>query len=41
MSSLLYKWRKVYSELGSDGYLGKGNLKLTAEQKRIYYLKHK
>nr|WP_286501112.1 hypothetical protein [Empedobacter falsenii] len=39
--SLLYKWRKEYSEFGSGGFSGKGNLKLTAEQERIYDLERK
>ena len=40
-ASLLYKWRKEYSEFGSGSFPGKGNLKLTSEQEKIYDLERK
>ena len=40
-ASLLYKWRKEYSEFGSGSFTEKGNLKLTSEQEKIYDLERK
>lgn len=40
-ASLLYKWRKDYQEYGSNSFLRKGNLKLTAEQERVVELEKK
>ena len=34
----LYKWRKEFEEFGEGSSPGKGNLKLTLEQEKIYEL---
>lgn len=39
--TLLYKWRKEYEEFGEGSFPGNGNLKLTAEQEKIYELEKK
>lgn len=40
-TSLLHKWRKEYNEFGEGSFPGKGNLKLTPEQEKIYDLEKK
>ncbi len=32
----LYKWRKEFEEFGEGSFPGKGNLKLSPEQEKIY-----
>ena len=34
----LYKWRKEFEEFGEGSFPGKGKLKLTPEQEKIYEL---
>ena len=34
----LYKWRKEFEEFGEGSFSGKGKLKLTPEQEKIYEL---
>jgi transposase len=34
----LYKWRKEFVEFGEGSFPGKGNLKLSLEQEKIYEL---
>lgn len=34
----LFKWRKEFEEFGEGSFPGKGNLKLTPEQEKIYEL---
>ena len=40
-ATMLYKWRKEYEEFGEGSFPGKGNLKLTPEQEKIYELEKK
>nr|WP_231380079.1 IS3 family transposase [Flavobacterium sp. CG_9.1] len=37
----LYKWRKDFEEFGEGSFPGKGNLKLTPDQEKIYELEKK
>jgi transposase len=38
---LLYKWRQDYQEFGTGSFPGKGKLKLSPEQEKIYELEKK
>lgn len=38
---LLYKWRQDHKEFGTGSFPGKGNLKLSPEQEKIYELEKK
>ena len=37
----MYKWRKEFEEFGEGSFPGKGKLKLTPEQEKIYELENR